>query len=112
MMVRTYGLGGGGFDIMSSDSMGIKRGKDIPPGNVEPKKVDPGRPGGPDDEKPDDLDPVHPDKPDGDFEIELPDVGSDDGDNGNGNGNGASPLDDYGLLGAIALLAVGITLLG
>jgi len=97
------------FNIASADSMGIK-----------PMRVDPGRPGEPDDPKPirPIIDPISDDEvPPQEAPPEskptpveegsvLDNLGIEAGDNGN------AFLDDYALIGLIALTAIGVTLLG
>ena len=96
------------FNIASADSMGIK-----------PMRVDPGRPGEPDDPKPIrpiiDPDPETPpeeapqeDKPTPEEEGQS----IADGIGFEGSESIGSILDDYSFLGFVALAAIGITLFG
>lgn len=121
-MVKTYGRGGG-FNIASADSMGVKQ------------VVDPGRPGDGDDAprpiRPI-IDPIRDDPPDPVTPITVEQTEDEDayyGENDNqeaheqgqsilddlgfdNEGNGNAFLDDYALIGLIALTAIGVTLLG
>jgi hypothetical protein len=105
-MVRTYGLGN--FDISKADSMGI------------PPIEHPGRPGEPiidpiRDDPPEPSEPITVDQTededayygeDEEGQSILDGIGLENGDNGN------AFLDDYALIGLIALTAIGVTLLG
>ena len=104
-MAKTYGRGGG-FNIASADSMGVK-------------SVDPGRPGEPDEPRPIrpiiDPDPETPPEEAPQEEKPTPEEegqGIADGIGFEGSEGLGSILDDYSFLGFIALAAIGITLMG
>ena len=119
MRVRTYGMGNS-FDIANADSMGVKH------------IVNPGRPGS-DEPKPiirPIIDPIRDDPPDPSDPVTVEQTEDEDayyGENENqdeqgssilddlgfdNEGNGNAFLDDYALIGLIALTAIGVTLLG